>query len=80
MRKTADRLCGHCGQPVGKYMSINTAANLLDCSEQFFRNLVRDRRIRYFKIGSMVRIPCSELKNLMLEIPPLDEEVSNLLT
>ena len=72
--------CGQKDDSIEHFLSISNAAKLFDCSEQFFRNLIRDRRIRYFKIGSMVRIPCSELKNLMLEIPPLNEEVSNLLT
>lgn len=49
------------------YYSIKTAAKLIDCSEQFFRNLVRDRKIGFVKFGRMVRIPVSEIEKLKIE-------------
>jgi len=52
---------------------------IMDCSEQFFRNLVRDRMIGYVKLGRMVKIPSSELEKLVTFWPSLDEEVQNAL-
>ena len=51
----------------------------MDCSEQFFRNLVRDRRIGYVKIGRMVKIPRSELAKLVAFMPSIEDEVRNTL-
>ena len=50
-----------------RYYSVKTAAKLLDCSEQFFRNLIRDRKIGFVKFGRMVRIPVSEIEKLKIE-------------
>ena len=49
------------------YLSIKSAALLLDCSEQFFRNLIRDRKIGFVKFGRMVRIPISDIEKLKIE-------------
>ena len=73
------RYCPYCGNPHERYYSIETAAMLLDCSEQFFRNLIRDRKIGYVKIGRMVKIPSSELEKLVTLKPSLEEEVRNAL-
>ena len=73
------RYCPSCGNPHERYYSIETAAMLLDCSEQFFRNLIRDRKIGYVKIGRMVKIPSSELEKLVTLKPSLEEEVRNAL-
>ena len=73
------KYCPYCGDPQERYYSIETAAMIMDCSEQFFRNLVRDRRIGYVKLGRMVKIPSSELKKLANFIPSLEEEVQNAL-
>ena len=78
-RKIKKKYCPYCGQPHERYYSIETAAMIMDCSEQFFRNLIRDRRIGYVKIGRMVKIPSSELEKLATFIPSLDEEVSRAL-
>lgn len=73
------RYCPHCGDPQERYYSIETAAMIMDCSEQFFRNLVRDRRIGYVKIGRMVKIPSSELEKLVTFMPSIEDEVRNTL-
>lgn len=77
--KIKKRYCPYCGNPPERYLSIETAAMLLDCSEQFFRNLIRDRKIGYVKIGRMVKIPSSELEKLVTFKPSLEEEVRNAL-
>ncbi len=79
MVKARERYCPHCGNTQERYYSIETAAQLMDCSEQFFRNLVRDRRIGYVKLGRMVKIPSSELEKLVSFRPSLEEEVQNAL-
>ncbi len=79
MVKARERYCPHCGNTQERYYSIETAAQLMDCSEQFFRNLIRDRRIGYVKLGRMVKIPSSELKKLANFIPSLDEELDEIL-
>ena len=66
-----DNTCEYCGSPLEQYYSVTTAANLLDCSEQFFRNLMRDRKIDYVKFGRLVRIPESaivEIANAIRQI------------
>lgn len=73
------RYCPYCGNAQERYYSIETAAQLMDCSEQFFRNLVRDRRIGYVKIGRMVKIPSSELEKLVTFKPSIKEEAQNAL-
>ncbi len=79
MVKVRERYCPHCGSAQERYYSIETAAQLMDCSEQFFRNLVRDRRIGYVKLGRMVKIPRSELERLVTYWPSLEEEVQRAL-
>ena len=61
LRREKERYCGHCGSPIEHHLSIETAAQLYDCSEQFFRNLVRDHKIGFVKIGRLIRIPHSEI-------------------
>ena len=79
MNTAPNRYCPYCGGRRERYYSIETAAQLMDCSEQFFRNLVRDRRIGYVKLGRMVKIPRSELEKLVTFMPSIDEEVRNAL-
>lgn len=73
------KYCPYCGTPHERYYSIETAATLMDCSEQFFRNLIRDRRIGYVKVGRMVKIPRSELDKLVTFMPNLEEYVRDAL-
>jgi excisionase family DNA binding protein len=56
-----------CGSSLEKYYSVSSASMLIDCSEQFFRNLIRDRKIGFVKFGRMVRIPVSEIDKLKIE-------------
>lgn len=78
-RMIKKKYCPYCGQSRERYYSIETAAMIMDCSEQFFRNLIRDRRIGYVKMGRMVKIPSSELEKLVTFRPSLEEEVQNAL-
>ena len=61
LKRETERFCGHCGSPLEHHLSVETAAQLYDCSEQFFRNLIKSRRIGFVKIGRLVRIPHSEI-------------------
>lgn len=56
-----------------KFYSVKTAAKLIDCSEQFFRNLIRDRKITFVKFGRLVRIPISEIQKLKVEYPSISK-------
>ncbi len=72
--KRKKQFCVLCGSPNEKYLSVSTAAELIDCSEQFFRNLIRDRKICFAKYGRLVRIPISEIEKLKIEY----QSISNI--
>jgi len=61
------------------FLSVETVAKILDCSEQFLRNLIRDRRIGYVKVGRLVRIPKNELIQFIQAYPSLETEFSKQL-
>ena len=65
--KYKNQFCALCGSLNEKYLSVSSASELIDCSEQFFRNLIRDRKICFVKFGRMVRIPISEMEKLKIE-------------
>ncbi len=65
--KRKKQFCVLCGSSNEKYLSVSSASELLDCSEQFFRNLIRDRKICFAKFGRLVRIPISEIEKLKVE-------------
>lgn len=75
LKRDTERFCGHCGSPLEHHLSIETAALLYDCSEQFFRNLVRDRKIGFVKIGRLIRLPQSEIMKIADTIPSLSDEL-----
>jgi len=67
------KYCEYCGSYLERYYSVNSAAKICDLSAQFFRNLIRDRKIKYVNFGRSVRIPTSAIKDLMIETPSIDE-------
>ncbi|TFB11822.1 DNA-binding protein [Candidatus Marinimicrobia bacterium MT.SAG.4] len=75
LKRETERFCGHCGSPLEHHLSIESAAQLYDCSEQFFRNLVRDRKIGFVKIGRLIRIPYTEIIKISNTIPLLSDEL-----
>ena len=75
LKRDKERYCGHCGSPLEHHLSIETAAKLYDCSEQFFRNLVRDRKIGFVKIGRLVRIPHSEILKIIEKKSSISDEL-----
>ena len=79
LKRDKERFCGHCGSPLEHHLSVETAAQLYDCSEQFFRNLVRDRKIGFIKIGRLVRIPQSEITKISNSIPSLSDDLKSLM-
>ena len=79
LKRDKERFCGHCGSPLEHHLSVETAAQLYDCSEQFFRNLVRDRKIGFIKIGRLVRIPHSEIIKVSNSIPSLSDDLKSLM-
>lgn len=73
------QFCPHCGTPIERMLSIKSCAKLFDCSEQFFRNLIREQRISHVKVEGMVRIPHSELEKLIVLKPSMDALVEKAL-
>ncbi|MBC8402782.1 MAG: excisionase family DNA-binding protein [Candidatus Marinimicrobia bacterium] len=71
--KKSIKYCFECGSQIERYYSVESAAKLVDCSEQFFRNLIRDKNIRYVKFGRLVRIPASEIVKLRIEVPSIED-------
>ena len=69
------QFCEYCGSPLEKLYSIESAAKLFDCSQQFFRNLIRDRKIGFVKVGRLVRIPHSELSKITEFIPSIQDDI-----
>ena len=74
MKRAKKHYCEYCGSRNEQYYSVESAAKLCDCSQQFFRNKIRDREITFVKIGSMVRIPAKEFDRIIVEYPSLDEQ------
>ena len=68
------QFCEYCGSPLEKLYSIESAAKLFDCSQQFFRNLIRDRKIGFVKVGRLVRIPHSELSKIPEFNPSIQDD------
>lgn len=79
MQGRDEHFCPRCGSPLERMLSINSCAQLLDCSPQFFRNLIRERRIGYVKVEGMVRIPHSELRKIIEYRPRMDTMVEEAL-
>jgi excisionase family DNA binding protein len=48
-----------------RLLTVAEAAELLGASERFPRRLIAERRIRFVKLGSHVRIPESALRELI---------------
>jgi len=79
LKRGKERFCGHCGSPLEHHLSIESAAQLYDCSEQFFRKLIRDRKIGFIRIGRLVRIPHSEIIKVSNSIPSLSDDLKSLM-
>jgi len=73
------KYCAYCGSSTERYFSIETLAKMFDCSEQFFRNLVRDKKIGYVKLGRLVRISYSEILTYAEHIPSINQNINQLL-
>jgi len=78
-QKHTRKYCEFCGSSQERLYSIESASKLCDCSQQFFRNLVRDRRIGFVKVERMVRIPESELTKIIHFFPSIKDNVRELL-
>ena len=50
-----------------RLLTVAEAAELLGTSERFPRRLIAERRIRFVKLGSHVRIPESALRQLVAD-------------
>jgi excisionase family DNA binding protein len=46
---------------MGKYLTVDQAAEYLNTSPRFIRRLVADRRIVFYKVGAHVRIAVEDL-------------------
>lgn len=47
-----------------EFLSVPTTATLIDAHEQTIRNMMRDGRLAYVRIGKTLRIPASEIERL----------------
>jgi excisionase family DNA binding protein len=69
-RPTAPRTkaCGHPTPPVEleRLYTKSEAAELLNISQRFVTRLVLERRIRFVKVGRLVRIPHSAIEDLLV--------------
>ena len=79
-KKHRPKHCEYCGTPLEKYFSVDTCAKLCDLSGEFFRKRIRMRDIGFVKIGGAVRIPASELWDLIKHVPSDQEEINLLLS
>jgi len=48
-------------------ISVATTATLIDAHEQTVRNMLRDGRLAYVRIGKTIRIPSTEIERLTNE-------------
>ena len=79
MANCSDQYCPTCGSTVERYYSVESAALLLDCSQQAIRNWIRDRKIGFAKFGRLVRIPGTEISKMKVSYPSLNESVLEIL-
>ena len=73
--------CQHCGNPLVRFVSPETAARLTDMSVEYWRKLIKERKIKVVKFGRSVRIPFSEILANAHEYAPIrtKEDVLNEL-
>ena len=74
------RFCEYCGNPLERYLSVESCAKICDQSPEFFRKRIRNRQIGFVRIGGNVRIPISELVKIITVVPSLEDEVNALLS
>ena len=67
------KYCKYCGGVSERFYSIETAAQLLDCSVETVRSWVKDRTIGSVKVGRLRRIPAHELDKMIQRFPSLEE-------
>ena len=53
--------------------SLKSAAELLDVSVKTLRRLIHSSEVKIYRVGSNIRIKESDLKNLVNEVPIIDE-------
>ena len=69
------KFCQYCGQPGERYLRVESAARLLDCSPETIRGWVRERKIGSVKVGGLRRIPAASLEKITTRIPSIEELV-----
>jgi len=79
MAHRKNNFCSQCGSPLEKMYSVESAAKLIDGSEQTIRKWIQNRQIGYVKIKRLVRIPQSELDKIIERRPSMDEIVHDIL-
>lgn len=77
MAQSTSKYCPYCGGCTERYLSVETAATVLDCSVDTIRSWIRERRITSVKIGRLRRIPASALDKMVIEYPSLGEVVES---
>lgn len=56
-----------------RFLSVPSAAKILDLSEQAIRGMIKRREIKFYKVGSRVRIAYSDLKKILITHPAKSE-------
>ena len=79
MTDRKQKYCQCCGSYLERFYSVNSLSEMFDCSKQFFRNLIRDRRIGFMKVGRLVRIPEKEVRKILIYFPGKEEMVGKYL-
>lgn len=88
MSKKRNQYCAHCGSPDIRVVSIKTATELLEVSQDFIRRHIEAGTISTIALRSpsaesgrmLVRIKLDELLKLIEERPGVNELVENALS
>ena len=72
-KSPARTFCPHCGGFQDRYLNIETVVKVFDMSPNAIRGMIRRREIRFFKLGTRVRIAYADLQALMVPYPAKHE-------
>lgn len=73
MAAVQHKYCPECGGTHERYMSIATAAQVFDLTDDAIRSMIKRRELPFYKIGKRVRLSYSEIRSLLIRHPSADE-------
>lgn len=76
--KQKEKFCPYCGSCIERYFSADTAAKLTDLSPEYFRKLIKERKINVVRFGRAVRIPASVLFDFAESYPSINKIIKDL--